>query len=495
MITVANRTETAARVKYAFDHKRIRIDELCDPDRTLHIDSKVLEIAESQEDALPISDSEEEEQDTETERKLTKQEFAEKLRGKVDTVGQVGKPGEQIQSVISVGMLSEGWDAKTVTHIMGLRAFTSQLLCEQVVGRGLRRTSYEIKPETGFFDAEYVNIFGVPFTFLPHESTDGPPPVPIPKTEIKPVDEKIQHEIKWPNIIRIDHTYRPQLKLDIDKVKPLKLDAFETATQAELAPTIQGKFDLTQLKTVDLEELGRKFRWQKIIFEASKDVYEMMKPNWKGNKDYLLAQVIRIVESFLSTNKIEIHPPLFKQDDLRKRILLTLNMNKIVQHIWEAIRFENTEKIEPIFDSDKPIRSTIDMLSWRTGKPCEYTKKSHINFCVFDSTWEASESFELDRNTSVESWVKNDHLGFKIYYIFNGVVLSYYPDFIIKLKMDDYLVLETKGEETEKDKTKRNFLEEWVKAVNEHGGFGKWKSAVSRNPADLAGILSRCASA
>lgn len=135
------------------------------------------------------------------------------------------------------------------------------------------------------------------------------------------------------------------------------------------------------------------------------------------------------------------------------------------------------------------------MLSWRTGKPCEYTKKSHINFCVFDSTWEASESFELDRNTSVESWVKNDHLGFKIYYIFNGVVLSYYPDFIIKLKMDDYLVLETKGEETEKDKTKRNFLEEWVKAVNEHGGFGKWKSAVSRNPADLAGILSRCASA
>ena len=81
-----------------------------------------------------------------------------------------GKPGEQIQSVVSVGMLSEGWDAKTVTHIMGLRAFTSQLLCEQVVGRGLRRTAYELNPETGLFDPEYVNIFGVPFTFLPHES-------------------------------------------------------------------------------------------------------------------------------------------------------------------------------------------------------------------------------------------------------------------------------------------------------------------------------------
>jgi type III restriction enzyme len=193
----------------------------------------------------------------------------------------------------------------------------------------------------------------------------------------------------------------------------------------------------------------------------------------------------------MSNKKIEIYPPLFEQDDLRKRILLTLNIKKIVQHIWEAIRFENTEKIEPIFDSDRPIRSTGDMLSWRTARPCEYTKKSHINFCVFDSTWEASESFELDRNPNVESWVKNDHLGFKIYYIFNGVVLSYFPDFIIKLKTGDYLVLETKGKETEKDKTKRNFLSEWVRAVNEHGGFGKWKSAVSRHPADLAGIINQ----
>ena len=107
-------------------------------------------------------------------RKLTKEQQAELLRQIVDTVGQIGKPGEQIQNVISVGMLSEGWDAKTVTHIMGLRAFSSQLLCEQVVGRGLRRTSYEVNPETGLFEPEYVNIFGVPFTFLPHEGGGRP---------------------------------------------------------------------------------------------------------------------------------------------------------------------------------------------------------------------------------------------------------------------------------------------------------------------------------
>jgi len=187
MITVCNRTETAARVKHAFDTRRIHIDELCDHEHTLHIDSKVLEQAEAQEEPAAPADAPDEsdvavEEDLPLKRKLTKSEQAELLRRIVDTVGKLGQPGEKIQNVISVGMLSEGWDAKTVTHIMGLRAFTSQLLCEQVVGRGLRRMSYEVKPETGLLEPEYVNIFGVPFTFLPHEdSGGGPPPPPTPR--------------------------------------------------------------------------------------------------------------------------------------------------------------------------------------------------------------------------------------------------------------------------------------------------------------------------
>src|SRR5207237_2679525 len=147
-------------------------------------------------------------------KKLTKKDRAELLRKTVDTIGRQGQPGEQTQNVISVGMLSEGWDAKTVTHIMGLRAFTSQLLCEQVVGRGLRRTSYEVDEKTGLFGAEYVNIFGVPFTFLPHEGgADAPPPPPPPaKTKIEALSERrAAYELTWPNVIRIDHEYRPQL--------------------------------------------------------------------------------------------------------------------------------------------------------------------------------------------------------------------------------------------------------------------------------------------
>jgi type III restriction enzyme len=157
------------------------------------------------------------EEDYVSPKKLTKKQQAELLRQTVDTVGQAGKPGEKIQNVISVGMLSEGWDAKTVTHIMGLRAFSSQLLCEQVVGRGLRRVSYDIGPD-GLFEPEYVNIFGVPFTFLPHEGGEGaPPPPPKPKTKIEPVHEKIEHEITWPNVVRIDTVYRPKLTLDLGK--------------------------------------------------------------------------------------------------------------------------------------------------------------------------------------------------------------------------------------------------------------------------------------
>ena len=494
MITVANRVETAARIKYAFDHRKVHIDELCVPERILHIDSKVLEMAEAQEEASEIEEIDmlEDEDEKELSRKLSKKEHSEQLRKTVDTVGQIGKPGEQIQKVISVGMLSEGWDAKTVTHIMGLRAFSSQLLCEQVVGRGLRRTSYEVNKDSGLFDPEYVNIFGVPFTFLPHEKHDGPPPPPpSPKTRIEPVIEKQKYEISWPNIIRIDHVYKPELQLDIAKVKTLGLNANETATLADLAPIIDGKPDVTKISTIDLEDLGRKFRMQKIIFETARDVFDQMMPNWKANKEFLLALLIRIVGDFLNSDKIKIIPLLFYQDNVKRRILLTLNMNKIVQHIWEEIRFENTESLEPIFDVEHPIRSTGDMRTWFTGKPCEYTKKSNINMCVFDSTWEACEAFELDRNPNIDAWVKNDHIGFKIFYVFEGIVQTYWPDFIIRMKNGEYLVLEIKGQDTQKDKTKRAFLDEWARAVNAHGGFGKWEWAVSKNPADIKGIIAK----
>ncbi len=142
-------------------------------------------------------------------------------------------------------------------------------------------------------------------------------------------------------------------------------------------------------------------------------------------KLFLLAQLIRIVEKFIRSDINQMNPPLFFQDDIKRRILITLNMNKIVNHIFNEIRCENTKSMTPVFDTDKPIRSTADVRTWYTSKPCDITTKSHINFCVYDSTWEYNTAFHLDRHSNVKAWVKNDHLNFEIPYMFQGIVHKY----------------------------------------------------------------------
>jgi type III restriction enzyme len=342
------------------------------------------------------------------------------------------------------------------------------------------------------FEPEYVNIFGVPFTFLPHEEFDGPPPPPPPpKTRIEPVPEKRQFELSWPNIVRIDHVYRPTLAIDLTAVELLTLNASSSVTIAQMAAVLAGKPYLTRWAEIDLNELAHKFRMQKITFESARDVYDQMQPTWKGNRESLLAQLVLLVERFLASERITIQPELFNQIPLRRRVLLTLNMNRIVHHIWQAIRFQNTEALAPVFDSAQPIRSTGQMPTWYTGKPSHPAIKSHINHCVYDSTWEVSEAFELDRNEGVMVWVKNDHLGFEVLYVFEGIVRKYRPDYLIRLANGTMLVLEVKGQDSPQDQAKRRFLEEWVKAVNEHGGFGRWAADVSFNPSDLVDTLAK----
>ncbi len=486
MITVCNRTETAARVENAFFKGKIKIDELKDAKKTLRIDSKILSEAEDKETEVDINKS----------NGMSKQEQAELLIKQVDTIGKKGMPGEQVQSVISVGMLSEGWDAKTVTHIMGLRAFSSQLLCEQVVGRGLRRVSYEVDEETGLFKAEYVNIFGVPFTFLPHEGgEDTPPEPPKPRTRIFVDDEKVEYEIKWPNILRINHVYVPKLSLDMKDVRRIELRPEDTPFRSELAPFLEGKPDSTKLSEINLsdekiEKMLKVLRKQRLIFEIARDIFDQVKPTWQGKKEFLLLQIVKIVENFLDSNRLIIKGETYNED-LKRRLLILLNMNKIVQHLFNAIRFENTKELVPIFDKENPVKSTSKMMTWYTSKPCELNKKSHISHTIFDSTWEATEAFELDRNDNIESWVKNDHLNFYVNYVFGGVIHKYYPDFLIKLKNGKMLVLEVKGKDDQKNKTKREYFKEWIDAVNTDRRFGKWEFDVSFRTADVKDIINK----
>ena len=468
MITVANRTETAARVKHAFDRGRIPVPELCDPQLTLHIDSNTLKKAEESE--TPVAELAAEEEGDGPEELNAKQR-AEFLRRQVDTIGRPGHPGERIQHVISVAMLSEGWDAKTVTHIMGLRAFTSQLLCEQVVGRGLRRTSYDVN-EHRFFEPEYVNIFGVPFTFLPHESQSGPPKPPTPKTPIGPLPEKARFEIKFPVVIRVERVYRTDLSLDWERVKPLELDPRNTPTMADLAVTVEGKTDEADVR-IDLEKFWGGRRLQELAFGAAAEIYDQMAPDWPGARATLCARLVALTSEFLESDRIVING-LWNQNPLRRRILIGMNMTRIVQHFWEAVESSNTESLTPVFDPEKPIRSTGDMRVWYTGKAVGPARRSHINFCVYDGTFEPVVPPELDRNPAVEAWVKNDHLGFEVSYAHRGVVRRYLPDFLIRLTNGTTLVLEVKGEPKELDDSKWAYMRDWIEAVNAHGGFGRW---------------------
>lgn len=181
------------------------------------------------------------------------------LRQIVDNVGKRGAAGQDLQKVISVAMLSEGWDAKNVTHIMGLRAFTSQLLCEQVVGRGLRRVSYDTD-ELGLFLPEYVNVFGVPLSISETGEGGEAPPPPKPTTQIEAVADRGHLQLRWPNVLRVEAIVKPQLAIDWSKVRPLTLDPASTPISAELAPALGGATDMGKVTAIDLEKLPDGFR-------------------------------------------------------------------------------------------------------------------------------------------------------------------------------------------------------------------------------------------
>lgn len=469
MITVCNKTETAARVMHSFEKNIFDLKDLSVPEHLLHIDSTTMNKAE--------------------ERESSADGVQESLRIKVDTVGKVGRPGEQVRNIVAVQMLSEGWDARNVTHIMGLRAFSSQLLCEQVVGRGLRRTSYEIDPDTGLFFPEYVNVFGVPFTFLPHEDSDGTTPDTAASATIEPDPDKIEHMISWPNIDRIDIDYLPKLSVDWAKIKPLDLKSSGVSTTVNTAPVLAGKPHVDKMSEIDLHELNKKIRLQTMIFLTAKDVYDRMSPDWKGNTELLLMQIVKIVEEFIRSDKINVTD--VSDDELRTRMTILFNMQKVVSHVCKAIMDSSVENRRINLNSSKPLKSTSDMRPWHTKKPFEHTIKSHITLAVYDSSWEMGTGQELERNRNVVSWVKNDHLGFVIKYIYRGILHDYYPDFLIRLKNNVTLVLEIKGVDNDQNKEKREYLAEWIDVVNEDGRYGTWTWDVAFNPSDVRGILTK----
>ncbi|WP_196795294.1 hypothetical protein [Porphyrobacter sp. AAP82] len=419
-------------------------------------------------------------------RAMKKEEL---LREIIDNVGKRGGAGQNLQKVISVAMLSEGWDAKNVTHIMGLRAFTSQLLCEQVIGRGLRRVGYD-KDENGLFLPEYVNVFGVPLSiYEPGEDGDAPPP-PKPSTQIDVVPDRASFELKWPNVLRIETVVKPELAVEWAKVEPLTLDPVATVISAEIAPALGGAADMSKVTAIDLSLLPEDFRLQRLTFVAARKAFAELRTNFRGNEEYLVFQLIRLVEVFLSSDKIDI-PSLFHSDPVRRRILIALNIDLVVRHLLRFVTEQNTTALTPVFDEENPIGSTGQMRAWYTTKPNMPTDKSHISHVVGDSAWEQYAANVFESRDDVTAYAKNDHLNFQIHYLWQGSRRRYIPDFIVRLANGKTLALEIKGTDSEQNKAKREALDEWVRAINSVGGFGQWSWDVAFDPSEVHDIVSK----
>ena len=460
MIVICNRTETSSRIEYSIKNGYFSINELNDNEKLIRIDQYALShIEKSQE--------------------VKKKKLADIIREKFNTVGKANEPGEKVQCVIGVDMLSEGWDAQTVTHILGLRAFTSQLLCEQVVGRGLRRISYDLNDE-GLLDPEYVTVFGIPFTFLPIEGGETITKPEKPKTKVEALDERKNLEISWPNIIRLDYSFNYFLDLDWDKMDKLTLSADDCQTLVETAPMVSGKPKLDMISQIKLDELYQTHRLQKLKLQAAARIHSELKSEWKADAGSQISQILNLFDQFISSKFLKIISPNNENKDKINKLVIALNSQKIVNHLIKFVKRSSINIPNIHLDPVKKIKSTSDMKTFYTSKLTLPIKKSNISHAVIDNSLNLEgkicAELERDRIPNLLSWFKNDRIGFEIYYSHKGKSKTYFPDFIIKFKNDNYVILETKGLKRDKDKESEKIenVKEWIKAVNHTGSYGKW---------------------
>ena len=453
--------------------------------RTLRIDSKKLAEAESEDP------------------QKNKTQAAEDLRQVVATIGKPGQPGEQIRCVVSVAMLNEGWDANNVTHILGLRAFTSQLLCEQVVGRGLRRMNYTPDPETGLLTEEYVDVYGIPFSVIPFKGRPSNKREcgDKPKNHVRAMPERADFEIRFPVVEGYAFALKKdEIHADINSMIPLRLEPEDTPTAVFVkpaagyeigAPTLLGPGDFIEQDRTAYYEATH---IQHIKFEIARRIVTALvgdsvnQPNSESDlnlrrqsRHRLFPQVFRLVDAYVE-KKVDFsgcHPCELGQQKY---------MERIVERLLTAIQPAATEgepPLLPLLNRYKPI-GTSSEVDFMTTRPCHGTQRSQINQVVLDTqTWERSACFWLEASEVVAYYVRNDHLGFGIPYEYTGVSHSYEPDFIVRLKNDLHLILEIKGYEDDQELAKYAGAKRWVSAINNWGDLGKWDFHVCRDPQRL----------
>jgi len=405
---------------------------------------------------------------------LTDQEL---LREVMNTVGKAGQLGGAIRCVVSVSMLTEGWDANTVTHVLGIRAFGTQLLCEQVIGRALRRQSYDLNDE-GLFNVEYADVFGIPFDFTA-KPVVAPPQPPRETVQVKAVrPDRDALEICFPRV----EGYRVELPEERLQAK------FNEDSILELSPELVGP-SITRNSGIIGEgvDLSLKhladMRPSTVLFHVTQRLlYTKWRDPGEEPKLYLFGQLKRITKQWLDTCLVckgDTYPALLMYQELADMACSRITAG-ITKH------FEQSRPIKALLDPYNPAGSTAHV-RFNTSRPARWeTSARHcqVNWVVLDSDWEAEFCRVAESHPKVRAYVKNHNLGLEVPYRYGSEMRKYLPDFIVLV--DDghgendllHLIVEIKGYRREDAKEKKATMETyWIPGVNQLGSYGRWAFA------------------
>jgi type III restriction enzyme len=405
---------------------------------------------------------------------ITDQEL---LREVMNTVGKEGRLGGGIRCVVSVSMLTEGWDANTVTHVLGVRAFGTQLLCEQVIGRALRRQSYDLNEE-GKFNVEYADVLGIPFDFTAEPVVSHPQP-PRETVHVHAVSPERDHlEIRFPRVAgyRIELP-EERLKANFTDDSTLELTPdLVGATETRNSGIIGESADLSLVHTGDV-------RPSQVLYKL---VSHLILTKWRDPgeepKLFLFGQLKRITRQWIDNYlicKSGTYPA-----QLEYKMLADMACEKITKAI--VSRFEGGRPITVVLDPYNQVGSTKNV-GFNTSRANRWetdSRKCHVNWAILDSDWEGEFCRVVEKHPAVRAYVKNHNMGFDVPYRFGSETRKYIPDFIVLVddgKGDDdllQLIVEVKGYRREDAKEKKSTMDTyWIPGVNHSKKFGRWAFA------------------
>lgn len=406
-------------------------------------------------------------------------------------------PGRDVRCIVSVAMLAEGWDANTVTHIVGLRPFGSQLLCEQVVGRALRRKSYALNEDTQKFSEETAKVFGVPFELIPFKVTpSGPtPPQPDPN-HIYSVPEKAEHEIAFPIVTGFHQSSELDVFVDWDHVSKVTIDPMRIPQVVELTALTTPHGGLAaygpgEKPILSLKDWRAMFRDQQVAFRLAREICR----RWQGDQGAEAVPAQQLFPKVAFAAKRFLAEKLHRKGDSQTCDVLLVGeyMQAAIGSLLEAIKSGcSTDQSEvAVVPQGAAGRGSTLYVDFHTTKPIYPVTKCHLNAMVADTQrWEQSAAFLLDSHVGVKSWVKNDRLGFYILYRNRGLPARYIPDFLVVTDSGQNLIIEIKGQVTDSADAKAKAAQRWVAAVNRLGIYGNWHYLLVTDPSSLGPMLN-----